>query len=352
MVKSTELTISVIIPVHNGGESFRRCLSSLKESTIFPSEVIVVSDADTDGSWLVAQDFGATVIRMAVNGGPAKARNLGANVATSDILYFIDADVVISPEAIAQVKQAFESNSELAALIGSYDDEPGASNFLSQYKNLFHHYNHQIASEEAFTFWGACGAIRREVFMSLGGFDESYRKPSIEDIELGYRLRGAGYKIRLWKDLQVKHLKHWKTLSLLKAEIFYRALPWTELILNQRQLDNDLNLGVSSRLSVILAYAILVNIVLSLWWLGFLGVAAVLSLVLLGINLSVYRFFFHKRGLGFTLQVIPWHWFYYLYGGLAFAVGLAKYTIDKWIVSVVDLFPRIKKLQKNNNFNS
>ncbi|MEM6751430.1 MAG: glycosyltransferase [Cyanobacteria bacterium P01_C01_bin.38] len=346
MVTSTELTVSVIIPVHNGGDSFRQCLSSLEKSTISPSEIIVVSDADTDGSWLVAQEFGAKVIRMPVNGGPAKARNLGASVATSDILYFVDADVVVSSRAIAQVKKGFENDSKLAALIGSYDDEPGASNFLSQYKNLFHHYNHQIASEEAFTFWGACGAIRREVFLSLGGFDESYKRPSIEDIELGYRIRGAGYKIRLWKDLQVKHLKRWETISLLKAEIFYRALPWTELILSQRQLNNDLNLGVSSRLSIILIYAVLINLVLSFWWFGFLGVAALLSLVLLGINLSVYRFFLEKRGLGFTLRVIPWHWFYYFYGGLAFAIGSARYTVNRWIISVVDLFPVIKKVAK------
>ncbi|WP_414622305.1 glycosyltransferase [Calothrix sp. CCY 0018] len=337
MVTPTELSISVIIPVHNGGESFRQCLSSLTESTISTDELIVVSDADTDGSWLVAQEFGAKVIRMPVNGGPAKARNLGASVATSDILYFIDADVVISPSAIAQVKKAFENKSELAALIGSYDDEPGETNFLSQYKNLFHHYNHQIASEEAFTFWGACGAIRREVFLSLGGFDENYRRPSIEDIELGYRIRLAGYQIKLFKDLHVKHLKHWSFVSLLKAEIFYRALPWTELILRQRQLDNDLNLGVSSRLSVILVYGILTSLILGFWWSGFFAVAAVLSLIMLWLNFAVYHFFYAKRGLGFALRVIPWHWFYYFYGGLAFAVGTSNYLWHESFLSKLDI---------------
>ena len=331
------VSISIIIPVHNGGDSFRQCLASVAESTIAIDEVIVVSDADTDGSWLVAQEFGAKVIRMPVNGGPAKARNLGASVATSDILYFVDADVVISTDAIAQVKKAFENQSDLAALIGSYDDSPGASNFLSQYKNLFHHYNHQIASEEAFTFWGACGAIRREIFISLGGFDESYRRPSIEDIELGYRIRGAGYKIKLLKDLHVKHLKHWGVVSLLRAEIFYRALPWTDLILRQRQLDNDLNLGVSSRLSVILVYAILVTLALSFWWSGFLAVAVVLSLIMLWLNFAVYRFFYAKRGLGFTLRVIPWHWFYYIYGGLAFAVGTSNYLWHEWFLSKLNM---------------
>ncbi|MBE9212595.1 glycosyltransferase family 2 protein [Plectonema cf. radiosum LEGE 06105] len=333
----TQVSISVIIPVHNGGDSFRLCLSSLKESTIYPDEIIVVSDADTDGSWLVAEEFGAKVIRMAVNAGPAKARNLGASVATGDILYFVDADVVISQDAISQVKKAFENESDLAALIGSYDDEPGASNFLSQYKNLFHHYTHQIASQEAFTFWGACGAIRREIFLSLSGFNESYRRPSIEDIELGYRIRRGGYKIKLVKDLQVKHLKRWGVVSLLKAEIFYRALPWTELILRQRQLDNDLNLGVSSRLSVVLIYAILATLVAAWWWSGFLAVTALLSLIMLWLNFAVYRFFHDKRGLGFALRVIPWHWFYYIYGGLAFAVGTTNYLWHQWFLSKLDI---------------
>ncbi|MEM9923665.1 MAG: glycosyltransferase family 2 protein [Cyanobacteria bacterium P01_D01_bin.50] len=333
MLTPTQLNISVIIPVHNGGDSFRRCLSSLHESTVYPDEVIVVSDADTDGSWLVAQEFGAKVIRMPVNGGPAKARNLGASIATGDILYFVDADVVISTDAISIVKKIFESESDIAALIGSYDDEPGASNFLSQYKNLFHHYNHQIANEEAFTFWGACGAIRREIFISLGGFDESYRRPSIEDIELGYRIRRAGDKIKLCKNLQVKHLKYWGIVSLLKAEIFYRALPWTELIWRDRQLNNDLNLGVSSRLSVILVYGLLATLVLSFWWSGFLAIAAILCLILLWLNFSVYRFFYGKRGLGFALRVIPWHWFYYIYGGFAFALGTISYFFYQWLFS-------------------
>ncbi len=48
---------------------------------------------------------------------------------------------------------------DLAAVFGSYDDEPAAPNFLSQYKNLFHHFVHQQGSAEASTFWSGCGAI-------------------------------------------------------------------------------------------------------------------------------------------------------------------------------------------------
>lgn len=343
MTYSTELSISVIVPVHNGGASFHRCLLRLAETVPPPSEIIVVADGDTDGSWLLAKEFSTKVLKVSERGGPAQARNLGARAAQGDILFFVDADVVISPEAIRQVAIAFQREPDLAALIGSYDDAPGASNFLSQYKNLFHHYTHQTACEEASTFWGACGAIRREIFLGIGGFDESYRQPSIEDIELGYRLKRSGYRIRLHKTLQVKHLKRWGITSLLKADFYYRALPWTELILRDRQFTNDLNLQFSNRLSVILVYGLLGTLVGAWWWSGFLTGAGVLSLGLLVLNAPVYRFFLDKRGFLFTLQVVPWHWFYYLYSGLAFAIGTSRYLFNHWYLSRASLSMALRK---------
>jgi glycosyltransferase involved in cell wall biosynthesis len=282
-----KLTISVVIPVYNGGASFRYCLSNLAKAVPAPCEIIVVADGDTDGSWLLAKEFSAKVLRIPTRSGPAKARNLGAIAAQSDIIFFVDADVAICPDTISQVAIAFSREPDLAALIGSYDDAPGATNFLSQYKNLFHHYVHQTAREEASTFWGACGAIRREVFLSIGGFNESYRQPSTEDIELGYRLKQAGHRIHLCKSLQVKHLKRWGVVSLLKADFFYRALPWTELILRDRALINDLNLQLKSRLSVMLTFALLSALVGAWWWPGFLAVAVVLSVSLAALNYSL-----------------------------------------------------------------
>lgn len=326
---SAQETISVIIPVHNGGENFRQCLSSLALAAPFPHEVIVVADGDTDASWQLAQDFGAKVIRVPVAGGPAKARNLGAKAAQGDILFFVDADVAIRPDTVGEVAIAFKQNPDLAALIGSYDDAPGTSNFLSQYRNLFHHYTHQTASEEASTFWGACGAIRREIFLSIGGFDESYRLPCVEDIELGYRLKQAGYRIRLHKTLQVKHLKRWGVISLLKADFFYRALPWTALILRERQLVNDLNLQVSSRISVVLVYALLAALVIACWWPGTLIAACGFSIALLVLNAPVYQFFLEKRGVAFAAKTVPWHWLYYFYCGLAFAIGFARHLLTQ-----------------------
>jgi len=321
------LSISIVIPVHYGGVAFQKCLASLFQGTRQPDEVIVVADGETDGTWREAEQFGTRLLLLSEARGPARARNCGAEIATGDILFFVDADVTVHVDALARVEQQFLSSPDLDALIGSYDDEPGADNFLSQYKNLFHHYTHQTSAEQASTFWGACGAIRRAVFEVMGGFDERYRKPCIEDIELGYRLKQAGYTIRLCKEIQVKHLKRWEAWSLLRAEVFYRALPWTSLILRSKHLDADLNLNQTSRVSVVLVFGLVASLGVVALRFELLWLAGICTLSLLFINRSVYRFFYTKRGLGFTLRVIPWHWLYFFYGGAAFAVGWIRHYL-------------------------
>jgi GT2 family glycosyltransferase len=317
--------VSVIIPVRNGGNNFRRCLASLSKFAPASVEIVIVVDGGTDQSWQLANASGAKVFQRSESGGPALARNLGAKAAIGDILFFMDADVEINEDTLPQVIRLFRDHPTVDAMIGSYDDAPGAQNFLSQYKNLFHHYTHQTSSEQAATFWGACGAVRRDVFWTVGGFDEAYRYPSVEDIDLGYRLARSGYQIRLCKTIQVKHLKQWGVVSLLRAELFYRAIPWTELIWRDRQFANDLNLKASSRISLVLAYFLVALVIMSLFWMGAFAIAIVVAILLILLNLPVYQFFYRKRGVWFALRVIPWHWLYFLYGGLGFAIGTIRH---------------------------
>lgn len=324
------LTISVVVPVYNGGDSFRQCLTSLTALNPPPMEIIVVSDGDTDGSWQIAEEFGTQVIRLpTASGGPARPRNIGALQAKGEYLFFVDADVCVRPDTLRHVAETFHRYPDITALIGSYDDTPAEKNFLSQYKNLIHHYVHQNGQRDASTFWGACGAIRRTIFLELGGFDENYRRPSIEDIELGYRLKKAGHHIHLCKDIHVKHLKRWNMISLLRADIFYRGIPWTMLILRDRMFVNDLNIRHSERLCVVLVYGLIGSLVGAIWWLPSLAVTALIMVALLVSNAPLYRFFLEKRGLRFALQSIPWHWLYYLYSGLAFAIGLAGHVFRR-----------------------
>lgn len=317
-------TISMIIPVYKGGTEFRRCLESLVPLKPAPLEIIVVSDGDDESS-KTAAEFNVKVIHLSHRQGPAHARNVGASHSNGDILFFVDADVAVPPNLLDRLTDSFNEPYNSTAIIGSYDCTPMAPDLVSQYKNLSHHFVHQHAEENAATFWGACGAVRRDVFLLLGGFDESYRRPCVEDIEFGYRLRAAHYSIRLIKTLQIKHLKQWSLLSLLRSDIIDRGLPWTELILRHRRLNNDLNLRYSNRLSVVLTWSLLLSVIAGLPLSHLQIVSVFIIALLIVLNASLYKFFMVQRGIAFTVAAIGLHWLSFLYSGAAFAIGALRY---------------------------
>jgi hypothetical protein len=249
------MTMSVIVPVYNCRTAFRACLNSL-----------VVADGDRDASGRFPEHSRRPGIHFPSPGARARVRNFGASKEIGNIVWLIDAVVRTPSSIMQQVTDLFQREPGLAAVIGSDDNRPVARNVLSQYRNPLHHHVHQTGREEASTFWGACGAIERTVFEAVGGFDETYRTPSIEDIEIGYRLKGAGYRIRLVKTLQVTHWKRWILSSIMLTDAFRRALPWTELILSHRSVLNDLNLQLSGRISALLAGTMVVGVGVVWWW--------------------------------------------------------------------------------------
>lgn len=323
--------ISVIIPVHNGSKHLENCLDALMRSSYSIHEIIVVDDCSADDSVEISERKGAKVYKLPHRSGPAAARNYGARMAQGEIIVFIDSDVIVRSGTIERVTDDFRKNRNVVAIFGSYDDTPAAEDFLSQFKNLLHHFIHQNSEENAKTFWSGFGAIYRDVFLKLNGFDErAYTKPSIEDIELGLRICNAGYQIRLDKDLQVKHLKQWSWYGLLKTDILNRAFPWSKLIIEKGGLSGDLNLKVNYRISAFLAGTIiLILILIVLDAVGIIGIGLLKYLITFGVlllmaiillNLKLYNFFLHRRGIKFTLLSIPLHFFYYLYSGVTFVV--------------------------------
>ena len=330
----------MIVPVHNGERHIAQSLQALGKSIFKSYEIIVVDDASTDNTVDICLSFGAKVLRLQSQSGPASARNAGAKEAAGEIVLFIDADVVTTDETIGRVAKAFQDNPDISALFGSYDDSPSAPDFLSQFRNLLHHFVHQRSGSDAKTFWAGCGAVRRDVFFELNGFDGSrFERPSIEDIELGYRMTDRGYKILLDKGLQVKHLKEWGWSSMLRTDIFSRAVPWSRLIIESKSMPGDLNLSVSDRISTLLTGALIVFTTLLL--LGILNIynapglekfsiLAILGTIagLIYINRDLYGFFLKKKGVKFTLMAIPVHFLFYFYSGAAFTVCWIRYNIS------------------------
>jgi GT2 family glycosyltransferase len=369
--------LSVVVPVRNDPRHLRACLESLRASAYRDHEVIVVDDASTDATPDVARELGGHVLRMEERSGPAAARNRGAEVARGAYLFFVDADVCVHAETLSLVAAAFASDPSIDALFGSYDRQPGSPTFLSQYKNLFHHFVHQQAQPEASTFWSGCGAIKRSVFQELGGFDTRYGRPSIEDIELGARLRRTGHRIVVRKEVQATHLKRWTLWGILKSDVWDRGVPWTELALREGHLPNDLNLRLSQRVAALVVYLIVLLFAFGAWrrpvlllapllviagvlvldawsdrtrrlpvvglalavFAGLAGVAACvavfgrwallalgLSLAVVLINFRFYAFFARERHPLFAVLVLPLHLLYYCYSGAALGLGIVRHA--------------------------
>ena len=363
--------ISVVIPVKNGGEKFEQCLQGLATSNYKDYELIVVNDASKDNTVEIALKYGARVLHskdfpfkhkpdfpFQDSIGPAGARNIGARHANGEIIFFIDGDVVPKRDNIDRLAKIFKENKDIAAVFGSYDDSPGCQNFIGQYRNMLHSYIHQISLVEAETFWTGCGAIRKDVFSKMQGFDlKTFRLPSIEDIDLGYRLKDAGYRICLDKGLQVKHLKQWTFKSMLKTDVFHRAIPWSRVMFKRKNLPNDLNIQTHHRISggMVLIGFVLLSLLVGYYifkaghYILFGGISyndisivvTVLSVILvltanvIFLNYKFYWFFWKRKGFWFMARSIPLHFFYYLYSTVTFAFFITDYHVP--------LFRKVRK---------
>ena len=323
-------TLAVVVPVYNSTSDLRHCLAALASSDYEDFEVLVVDDGSTEPVKPLVDAHGFAYIRIPGPGGPARARNYGVARHQGRYVVFVDADVCVHRDTLARFAATFASDSSIDAVIGSYDDAPAKPNFLSQYKNLFHHYVHQQSDGRIGTFWSGCGAIRRELFLTFGGFDEKrYHRPAIEDIELGTWLNAAGHKIVLDSQIKGKHLKRWTLRNLLKTDIFDRGVPWTRLMLRAGSLANTLNVKPAQRLSVALAYLTFFTLTAALLWPLLLFVVLVLAATVTLLNLDFYRFFLARSGAWFTVRVVPLHWLYFWYCGLSVMLGTLLHYLEK-----------------------
>jgi GT2 family glycosyltransferase len=320
-------SLSVVVPVRNGGSDFGRCLQRLRESSLDDFELIVVDDGSSDDSAARALDACATLLRLPSPRGPAAARNVGAQASRSEFIFFLDADVAVHRETLTRALRRFEHDPCLSALFGSYDDNPAAPGFVSQYRNLLHHFVHQQGEfhdgiRPAHTFWTGCGLIRRSVFLEYGGFDPRlYPRPAIEDIELGYRLTRAGHRIALARDVLATHMKRWTLPEMIRTDIFRRGVPWMLLIKRSGTVETDLNVKLGQKACVALTgLSILAGGLAMLfpWATAVSGIALVLIVFL---NLKFFTFLARRKGIAFATGAVPLHLVYYCCCGISVVIA-------------------------------
>jgi glycosyltransferase involved in cell wall biosynthesis len=300
-VTTRPLRISVIVPATNNPATLLHCCDALIACQDPPEEIVVI-DGPGDAN-------------------AATARNLGADRATGDILLFVDADVEVLPDVMTRIRAAFAADDDLAALFGSYDDDPGAPGVTSAFRNLLHHHVHQAAAGPATTFWTGLGAVRRESFLEVGGFDEAVEY--MEDIDLGMRLAEADRPIVLDPEIQGKHLKRWTVWGMMRTDVFGRGVPWMRILLRHRHSSQALNLGWRHRASAFTTFLAVIAVALR----NPIAVGlSILALVLL--NWSFYRLLLRRRGPFETIAGIGLHALHYVACMISIPIALFLHLRD------------------------
>jgi glycosyltransferase involved in cell wall biosynthesis len=324
--------VSVIIPYYNASETLGRAMEALQASTYSNFEIITIDDRSFDGSSDLVLDTPGIHLSMIHQSGAAKARNQGVAASSGEILFFVDADVTVAPETIGELVRTFDRHPDIDACFGEYTPMPHGKNFATVYKNLVHHFTHQTANEQAHTFWCGCGAVRREAFFDVSGFDESFIAASVEDIDLGYRLHGKGHVILLNKKLQVTHGKQYTLGSLIRSDFFSRAIPWTKLMVSRNIFVPDLNLKWHNILSGIMLFAAPPLIYAAgtsfgwkrIWWSPLILVIAYIIL-----NRKIFGFVIRQKGFLFSIPFFLMFTATYVYSSIGFAIGLLAYFKDR-----------------------
>lgn len=206
------MKISVIVPTYNSAATLPLLLDTLTAQGHDDFEIIVVDDCSTDDTALVVSNYNIYYIRMEKNSGPAVCRNVGAHAANSDLFAFTDSDCRVDDNWLVQIENNFgdinmdvlmgrliiDRSNYLGDSISALGFPAGGSlGFDRVWKVDSRCYTNSLSSCNC--------AIKKELFDSIGGFDETFPYPGGEDSFLAYRLVQSGYKIKYCPDVIVHH---------------------------------------------------------------------------------------------------------------------------------------------------
>jgi GT2 family glycosyltransferase len=294
--------LTVVVPATDRPPTLSRCRAAIEAAREGPDELILVEQP--------------------ANSGFAAARRLGAARAQGDLIAFVDADVLVHPDAFARIRAAFAADPGLAALFGSYDDSPEAPGIVSRFRNLLHHHVHQSSPGPVASFWGGLGVVRRDAFLGVGGFDPD--EVWVDDIELGMRLASAGLRVELHPDIQGTHLKRWTLRSMIWTDFALRGVPWVQLLVGRRTFSKTLNLGWRHRVSTVFSLVAAASLLAR----RPAVVTAALGGLLL-VNRPFYALLLRRRGPLEAAAGVGLHAVHHLTGAAAIPAGVALHVFRR-----------------------
>lgn len=210
--------MTVVIVNWNSGKMLAECLQHLELQTVQPQAVLVVDNDSSDDSLLVAEGVpGLTLLRMPENLGFAAANNYAIERCNTEFVALLNPDAFPAPDWLERLLAAAQAYPQGAAF-GSRQLCQADSRLLDGTGDVYHisgavwrgrYGQHQEKSDlVARRIFSACAAAvlyRRQPVMDVGGFDADYFC-YVEDVDLGFRLRLAGWEARYVPDAVVRHV--------------------------------------------------------------------------------------------------------------------------------------------------
>ena len=307
--------LSLIVPVTNAAPLLAETLRAVAASSVPREtiEVIVVDDASSDESVATAAQHADTLVRLrGGTRGASYARNRGAELASGEILVFLDAGVRVGHETLAQIAHAFAADPDEVAVSACNDGTSGDGGVPTQYWNLLQQYAAQSGAAAPIHFNASCGAVRRAPFVDVGAFDEwRFRDASVEDLELGARLGRAGYRVSLRPDVPYASVRphglrgvlrrSWRRSALLTRILGYKSakpLAGTHFVY---ALGHARGVAAAVCAALVVAGALQPTAVR-------LSITGASLAALVAMNWRVFSFLARRRGLTFAIAAAPLHW--------------------------------------------
>lgn len=193
--------ISIVIPAYNESTMLPLCLESvINQDYKGKFEVIVVDNASTDETPKIVKKYKDVRLFKETKIGVSYARSTGFEHAKGDVIASTDADTIVPTNWLTLISEDLKDSS-ISGLVGAYElcnTNTFSKKFVQKMIPIFRAIDYLLGAH----FAGANFVVRKEVYERVGGFDHSF--VTGEDLDLSYRIRKAGYKLKVAYHIKVK----------------------------------------------------------------------------------------------------------------------------------------------------
>lgn len=215
-------SFSILIPCYNSAPYIRQTIEAASNQSHPADEIIVVDDKSTDNSLKILRELPVRLICHETNQGPASARNTALHVSTSDIVIYIDSDAFADSHLIEAFRSAYVNATPGIAGIGGCGIETNIQTIYDKWRSKHSILNYDSTFKQNVLYlYGICASYRREILINIGGFDPYFHYSAGEELDLGYRLRKAGYRLMYTPEAIVYHQRTDTLESLTKTQSNY-----------------------------------------------------------------------------------------------------------------------------------